>query len=110
MKTIIRFILLLILTLPIQAQPRQWQVSSPKHEVRAVWLTTIGGIDWPHSHSAAAQKQELVQILDQLQKANINTILFQTRVRATTVFPSDMEPWDACLTGKAGNSRLSATP
>ena len=69
-----------------------------------MWLTTIGGIDWPRSHSAATQKQELIQILDQLQKANINTILFQARVRATTVFPSDMEPWDACLTGKAGNS------
>ena len=24
---------------------------APKHEVRAVWLTTIGGIDWPHSYA-----------------------------------------------------------
>ena len=22
----------------------------PKHEVRAVWLTTIGGLDWPRSY------------------------------------------------------------
>ena len=27
---------------------------SPKHEVRAVWLTTIGGLDWP-SHYARNQ-------------------------------------------------------
>ena len=77
---------------------------SPKHEIRAVWLTTIQGLDWPHSHSASRQKQELISILDQLQRANINTILFQTRVRATTVFPHDSEPWDACLTGQTGRS------
>ena len=104
MKTIIRFFLLFILTLPIQAKPKQMQVQSPKHEVRAVWLTTIGGIDWPHAYNAASQKQEMTRILDQLQKANINTILFQARVRATTVFPSAMEPWDGCLTGKPGTS------
>ena len=104
LKTIIQLFLLLILTLPTQAKPKQLQAPSPKHEVRAVWLTTIGGIDWPRSHSSVTQKQELTQILDQLQKANINTILFQARVRATTVFPSDMEPWDVCMTGKAGNS------
>ena len=77
---------------------------SPKHEVRAVWLTTIGGIDWPHSYAQAQQKQELIRILDQLQQANINTILVQTRVRATTIFPSGMEPWDGCLSGKPGMS------
>ena len=54
----------------------------PKHEVRAVWLTTIGGIDWPHSYeqsaySAEKQKQELVEILNRLQKAHINTVLMQ---------------------------------
>ena len=26
-------------------------VTEPLHEVRAVWLTTIGGIDWPHSYA-----------------------------------------------------------
>ena len=77
--------------------------------MRAVWLTTIGGIDWPSTYAntpaaATIQKRELTRILDQLQRANINTILFQTRVRATTVFPSDMEPWDGCLTGKPGTS------
>ena len=74
----------------------------PKHEVRAVWLTTIGGIDWPTSHHAATQKKELQQILDQLKSAGINTVLLQTRVRGTVIYPSDMEPWDACITGTPG--------
>lgn len=82
---------------------------NPKYEVRAVWLTTIGGIDWPHSYaqserSAEKQKEELRAILDRLQKANINTVLLQTRIRATTIYPSQYEPWDGCLSGFPGKS------
>ena len=84
-------------------------ISHPKHEVRAVWLTTIGGLDWPHSYSqsaASAKKQqiELTGILDRLQRANINTVLLQTRVRATTIYPSAIEPWDGCMSGFPGKS------
>ena len=82
---------------------------NPTYEVRAVWLTTIGGIDWPHCYaqserSAEKQKDELRKILDQLQKANINTVLLQTRIRATTIYPSLYEPWDGCLSGFPGKS------
>jgi len=97
LKTIIRIFLLLGLALNLSAQ-------SPKHEVRAVWLTTIQNLDWPRSRSVYQQKQELVSILDQLQKANINTVLLQTRVRASTIYPSAIEPWDVCMTGIGGQS------
>lgn len=81
----------------------------PKHEVRAVWLTTIGGLDWPHSYarserSAEAQKRELRGILDKLKAANVNTVLLQTRVRGTVIYPSVYEPWDGCLSGVPGIS------
>ena len=80
---------------------------SPKYEVRAVWFTTIGSLDWPRTQARDAQsverqKQEMVKALDRLHRANINTVIFQTRLRATTVYPSQQEPWDVCLTGKAG--------
>ena len=105
-------------------------IPAPLYETRAVWLTTIGGIDWPHSYSApsnspvigreatlalqergrtpllsegkgeAVQKREFCDILDRLCQANINTVILQTRIRATTIFPSDMEPWDGALSGK----------
>lgn len=83
--------------------------AQPKYEVRAVWLTTIGGIDWPHSYASSnysieRQKDELHTILDRLQRANINTVLLQTRIRATTIYPSEYEPWDGCLSGKPGKS------
>ena len=97
MKKFISFLILACAFLIAQAQ-------SPKYEVRAVWLTTIGGIDWPHSYQSDAQKRELNQILDQLQKAGINTVLIQTRVRGTTIYPSAIEPWDGCITGTPGRS------
>lgn len=86
---------------------------SPKHEVRAVWLTTLSRLDWPTTvirgkHDVGRQKEELIKILDQYQKANINTVFFQTRVRATTVFPSDAmtgnEPWDRAFTDVEGKA------
>ena len=81
----------------------------PKREVRAVWLTTIGGLDWPHSYAqnelmAGRQQQELRDILDKLQRAGINTVLFQARVRGTVVYPSQLEPWDGCLSGVPGKA------
>ena len=81
----------------------------PKYETRAVWLTTIGGLDWPKSYSQSArseakQKEELCCILDKLKQAGINTVLLQTRIRATTIYPSAFEPWDGCLSGKPGSS------
>lgn len=74
-----------------------------------MWLTTIGGIDWPHSYAynnrtIEKQKNELRDILDRLQRANINTVLLQTRVRATAIYPSLYEPWDGCLSGNPGKS------
>ena len=79
-------------------------MQAQKHEVRAVWLTTIGGIDWPRSHNADAQKQEMTHTLDQLKRVNINTVLIQTRVRASTIYPSAIEPFDMCLTGTHGEN------
>lgn len=83
--------------------------AQPKYEVRAVWLTTIGGIDWPTSYAhdgmgIAAQKRQLTNMLDRLKQAGVNTVMLQTRVRATTIYPSQLEPWDGCLSGKPGTS------
>lgn len=80
---------------------------SPKRETRAVWLTTLANLDWPKTYATseatiAQQKQELVNILNLYAAANINTVLLQTRVRAATIYPSDIEPWDRCITGTEG--------
>ena len=55
--------------------------AQPKEEIRATWLTTLGGMDWPtrKANSAKgieAQKNELIRQLDALKAANFNTVLF----------------------------------
>ena len=106
---IIAILALIACTTNSMAQTVACTAQPPKHEVRAVWLTTIGGIDWPHTYAQSArsiekQQNELRQILDQLQTAGINTVLLQTRVRGTVIYPSAYEPWDGCLSGHPGKS------
>ena len=81
----------------------------PKRETRAVWLTTYSSLDWPKAKAASpagieAQKEELRRILDRLQELRINTVLLQTRVRGSVIYPSAIEPWDGCLTGVPGRA------
>ena len=99
MTKILRFLLILSVLLPFFAGRPAW---AQKHEVRAVWIATIGGIDWPQTFTAAAQQRELTTMLDQLQRAGVNTVLLQTRVRASTIYPSAIEPFDQCMTGRFG--------
>ncbi len=74
-----------------------------------MWLTTIGGLDWPRTYATNTstiemQKAELRQILDDYQRAGINTVLLQARVRATTIYPSKYERWDGCVSGQPGRA------
>ena len=78
-------------------------------EIRAVWLTTLDGLDWPHTRAVdnatmLRQQRELTALLDTLRLAGINTVLLQVRVRGTVIYPSAIEPWDACLTGTGGKN------
>ncbi len=97
-----RLLLLVLLVLPAVA-PAQPDTT------RAVWFTTLMGLDWPHTRvrtpaDTLRQQQELTAMFDTLQRAGINTILFQARLRGTTAYPSRIEPFDAAFTGTPGRS------
>lgn len=91
----------------VVATSMQAQIEPLKRENRTVWLTTLGGMDWPRAKATSEakrqqQQQELCRILDQYKELHINTVLLQTRVRGTTIYPSDIEGWDQCMTGAEG--------
>lgn len=105
----IRIVLYLFLLSFVETTTAQvlWNTEEayPKREIRAVWVTTLSGLDWPKTKATsqtgiARQQAELCQLLDQLKAANINTILLQTRVRGSVIYPSGIEPWDNALTGQ----------
>lgn len=80
---------------------------SPKYEMRAAWVTSLYGLDWPtvkaNSQSGIErQKKELCLLLDKLKEANFNTILLHARARGDAFYESDIEPWDECYTGTTG--------
>ena len=63
------------------------------------------GLDWPTTKATNAsgierQKEELCKILDKLQACHINTVVLQTRLRGSVIYPSKIEPWDVILTGQ----------
>jgi hypothetical protein len=47
-------------------------------EFRAVWIATVGDMDWPSSKTAspARQQQELVEILNTIERLNMNVVIF----------------------------------
>lgn len=107
MKRILFAFFLLCSSLHSWAQPLfGTEPQYPKREARAVWVTTLGGLDWPTAKAtseAGRQKQiaELGILMDKLKDAGINQIILQTRVRASLIYPSTLEPWDIGLTNQA---------
>ena len=102
----LRYTIFSLLLLPFLAAFAQ---TAPKHEIRATWLTTLGGMDWPSAKATSAsgiqkQKEELCRILDELQQAHFNTVQFQTRLRGDVVYPSAFEPFAESLTGTEGRN------
>lgn len=84
-------------------------LASPKYEIRAAWITTIGGLDWPTTKATSEygikrQKEELCRQLDMLKEANFNTVLFQTRLRGDMIYPSVYETFAESLSGKTGRN------
>lgn len=75
-------------------------------ELRAVWVATVGNIDWPSSAglSTAEQQSELVAILDRMVQLRMNAVVFQVRPAADALYRSDLEPWSEVLTGEMGRA------
>ena len=94
-RVILVFLVVLLAILEISAQP--------KHEVRAVWLTTNSGLDWPKGeYNVDTQKENLCKILDKLATANFNTIIFQAQVKGDVLWESSYQP---ALRHVTGNGR-----
>ncbi|HUL43250.1 MAG TPA: family 10 glycosylhydrolase [Bacteroidota bacterium] len=70
--------------------------------MRAVWITTVSGLDWPKSTDRAEQQKSLREMIEKLHRAHFNTIFFQVRGRADALYRSRYEPWSVQLTGTLG--------
>ncbi len=75
-------------------------------EFRAVWVATVGNIDWPSKPglSTAQQQAELRAILDRAASVRLNAVILQVRPAADALYDSPYEPWSEYLTGRMGQA------
>ncbi len=75
-------------------------------ELRAVWVATVGNMDWPSRKglTSAQQQAELIAILDRLVELHMNAIVLQVRPAADALYQSSIEPWSDFLTGEMGRA------
>lgn len=78
---------------------------APKREFRAVWIATVDNINWPSKKglSIEEQKQEYIDILDEIVKLKMNAVIVQIRPSADRFYRSPgQEPWSKYITGTVG--------
>ena len=98
------------ISLPPSPSPAFTQWTRPTgdsihEEMRAVWITTVYGLDWPRDKAdtpdgVRRQKESLIRILDRLQADGYNTVFLQLRHSGTVIYPSDYEPLSTRFAGE----------
>ena len=75
-----------------------------RRELRAVWVATVYGIDFPSRAglSASAARAELSAIVDRVASVGGNAIFFQVRPESDALYRSAHEPWSRFLAGTQG--------
>ena len=74
----------------------------PKREFRGAWIQAVNGQFTGMGEEQ--MKRYLTEMLDNLQKVNVNAVIFQVRVEGDALYPSPYEPWSRFLTGEQGCS------
>lgn len=94
----------------LTAQALGWQASNENvpaapQEFRATWISTVHNIDWPSRTglSAAAQRSELLNILNTCAQLKLNAVFLQIRPNADAFYNSSLEPWSQWLSGPGVN-------
>ncbi|MBO9151968.1 family 10 glycosylhydrolase [Chitinophaga sp. GCM10012297] len=76
-----------------------------KRELRGAWVATFTGIDWPNrTQTPAQQRAAFITIANYHKATGMNALFVQMRSQCDAMYPSDIEPWSADLTGKQGTA------
>lgn len=79
----------------------------PKREFRGTWIQTVYQSQYARM-DRQMMKAYFDDMLDRLQEAGINVVIFQMRPSADAFYASELEPWSRFLTGKQGNAPVPA--
>lgn len=93
-------------------QPSGESVPAAPQEFRAAWISTVHNIDWPSRSglSGAAQRAELLTILNTCAQLKLNAVFLQVRPNADALYQSSLEPWSQWLSGPGVNPGYDPWP
>ncbi len=79
---------------------------SVEREFRAAWVASVANINWPSKPglSTEQQKQEAIDMLNDVAANNMNAVILQVRPQADALYESSYEPWSYYLTGQQGKA------
>lgn len=76
---------------------------SPKRELRGAWIATYANIDWPNrTQTPEQQRAAFINIVDHHKATGLNVLFIQVRSQCDAMYPSEIDPWSADLTGTQG--------
>ncbi len=91
--------MLLICLVPLQADAAS--NTTPKHEMRAAWISTVYNIDMPSGMTKEQYTSWARTTLNDLKGKKFNTVIFQVKPMNDAMYPSKLAPWSTYITGKA---------
>ena len=67
---------------------------SAQAEFRGAWISSVHNLDWPSKKGlpAAAQKAEMVRMLDAAKSLGLTDVFFQVRPEGDALYRSSLEP------------------
>lgn len=110
MKLFTKCVLGMAILLGMPAQMSAAVYATPKQEMRSAWVATVWSLDWPstkitktgNASQIAAQKNQMIELLDSMAANNMNAINFQVRSRSDAMYKSSYEPWSSDLVSERG--------
>lgn len=92
-----------IIETPPPEPPHEKELLFPKNEMRAVWIATAWGLDWPMGlYNVSDQKNLFKEYLDKFKDLNINTVIVQIKPMGDAFYQSPFEPWSGSITNNRG--------
>lgn len=101
---LIVFLILSIISCRTQKEQAKFtDLKHPKREFRGAWIQTVYQSQYKNMNSEQ-MKEYFTTLLNQLQAAGINAVIFQVRPQADAFYKSKHEPWSHFLTGTQGKA------
>jgi uncharacterized lipoprotein YddW (UPF0748 family)/N-acetylmuramoyl-L-alanine amidase len=97
--------LILLLTAPVALPaPTASGEEAEAPEFRGLWVASVYNLDYPSAAGmdADALKAEAVTLLDKASNIGFNAVFLQVRPMSDALYPSDIFPWSAFVSGQQG--------